>query len=457
MSQTQLLTPPFDADAGLWLADESTLTAFDTLALGDEPAAREALARAKAAQNADFVAALASRANLPKPLRKEAGKALQWLHSRGVRERATGHAATLLSVGANATGGTGLSTGFVTIHDPSGWRLLVLIDAVRPLPDAEGFTAATTYTLINWPVRDAVTGMGTGDNPEVASLSATEARDLVKALRGGAEKLIIEAPQALVAAEMLAVIEAMEGHGQPIPTGIVPLRGRIAALAGEPFTPWPLPQPLAAGEDSAQAEALNARRVQASRGLVAEGRFPRWLLEAPDPEIRAAMTAMQAAMSSRVAVTDQQRMEGIQHALTKIGREYFGVGAEAGSTEARNGEERRNRFANRFAEAARLLARAGRDEDARIALAISAALSDAAIDPTTLPIVQSMVEDTFFTPFLYALQRAHAERLARAQATGQIPAETAPEEGGSPEPARRIILPGESTPPPATDKPLIVT
>jgi hypothetical protein len=304
--------------------------------LANEPVDGEELAEAWAEEDAAGADALrrAEAEALPKPARKALRRVLHRLRSRGVELRADAPPPVVAKLPPIEDT---LSTAFVSPPDGRGTRLAYLVE-----PHPSGGARLFEVTLD--PER-GVTGL------EVFQTGRSQARRFLRELAGQERFPAVEAPPEAVRA-LVERAAAAQPPDRPLPRGFAEWRSRLAAPPEGARTPGELAS-AALGEEPAPA------LVRRAAALVRAGELGPW-----PPPVEVLQTLAERLLESakgQIIVAAPVRRGQVARTLDEaVERIYAGPHAA--------------RAATCFREAAYVLWKAGREDDARAALAAAAAL-----------------------------------------------------------------------------------
>jgi hypothetical protein len=299
---------------------------------------------------------------LSKVARKELGRALHRLRSRGVETPAApasgARVATLAPV-HDELGGA-----FLSALDPSGARLVVLLEA-----NPGG--GARLFELVVDEARGVL-------ECQVYTSGRRDARRFVKALADRKHLAVVEAPAGAVRA-LLARLADRRDPERPVARSFAEWRSHLTAGAADARPPGEL-----AREALAAGEATGALDVVAE--LVRKGELGPWPPARPVLERIAAR--LREAVEGRVIVSGATRRERIRAALDACVAEAFAGDA---AVEA----------AARLRESAYVSWKTDREETARALLAAARAFEERA--PAENPVARALLETTL-GPFLQSLE-----------------------------------------------------
>jgi hypothetical protein len=299
---------------------------------------------------------------LSKAARKELGRALHRLRSRGVETPAApasgARVATLAPV-HDELGGA-----FLSALDPSGARLVVLLEA-----NPGG--GARLFELVVDDARGVL-------ECQVYTSGRRDARRFVKALADRKQLAVVEAPAGAVRA-LLGRLADRRDPERPVARSFAEWRSHLTAGAADARPPGELAREALAG-----GEASGALDVVAE--LVRKGELGPWPPARPVLERIAAR--LREAVEGRVIVSGATRRERIRGALDACVAEVFAGDAAAEA-------------AARLRESAYVFWKTDREETARALLAAARAFEDRA--PAENPVARALLETTL-GPFLQSLE-----------------------------------------------------
>ena len=299
---------------------------------------------------------------LPKAARKELGRALHRLRSRGVEAPAV--AAPEARVATLAPVHDELRGAFVSALDAGGARLVVLLEA-----NPGG--GARLFELVVDEVRGVL-------ECQVYTSGRRDARRFVRALADRKHLAVVEAPGDAVRA-LLARIADRRDPERPPARSFEEWRSHLTAAAAGACSPGDLAsEALAGGESPAALEAVAE--------LVRKGELGPW----PPSRTRLEHLAgrIREAVEGRVIVSGATRRDRIRGAVDACVAEAF-AGDAAAETAAR------------LRESAYVLWKTDREEAARAAVAAARAFEERA--PGENPVARALLE-TSLGPFLQSLE-----------------------------------------------------
>ncbi len=366
---------------------DATLRAVEALRGLDDAAALFALREAEGAGEGEVVfAATLPESGLSKVVVKGARAALHRLKTRGYVAPMLGRVGTLY--GAATAGGVVdegqdplTAQGFITGYDGEGKRVFGFV--LRRPRGAEVAGDAGGYEAFSWVGSDLLFGAP----PYVDEVNAVTARVLVERMRSRKGELLLQAPSALVATEMMTLVGRFEAAGVALPVGLSPFLPRIRALAERAFEPWGLPGP--SDEVALQPSRLSAR----SDELMGHKAFSTWAIYPGEGELARYVERLREVVSSVVTVSEQQRRVALSGAMERVTREYFSD--DAAGREGRE-VDRVERIAGRLIEMGRMFFAAGEERLSRMCVATAAALSDPTSDKAEIGLCRAMTERLFF-------------------------------------------------------------
>jgi hypothetical protein len=336
-----------------------------------EPEAGGELALAYADETEGAAALLRLRdAELPRPARKELGRALHRLRSRGVAAPPAGlpegRVATLAPV-QDELGGS-----FVSALDPMGARLVVLLE-----PNPAG--GARLFEL----VVDEAAGVL---ECHVYTSGRRDARRFLRALTERKSLEGVEVPPEAVRA-LLARVAGRRDPERPPARAFDEWRSHLTAGPPGARTPGDLVRDaLGDAQDPAALEPAAAELVR--RGTLGPWPPPRAVLERLAERIR-------EAAQGRVIVSGAARSERIREALDACLADVFAGEAAAA-------------HAARFRESAYVAWKMGRADDARAALAAARAFEERPAGEN--PVARALLEKVL-GPFLQSLEAEEPQSL----------------------------------------------
>lgn len=339
--------------------------------LAHEPEDGGELALAFADDPAGAGPLLALRAlELPKRARKELGRALHRLRSRGVEAApptAAERVATLAPV-QDELGGA-----FVSALDPSGARLVVLLEA-NPGGGARLFEL----------VVDEAQGIL---DCHVYTSGRRDARRFVRALADRKRFSVVEAPVDAVRALLARVAERRDAD-RSLPRSFEEWRSHLTARPERARPPGELAR-------EALGQAGDGAELERAAELVRQGELGPW------PPTREALERLAArirqVVEGRVIVSGAVRQDRIREAVEACVADAFAADAAAC-------------VAARFRESAYVLWKTDREADARAALAAAQAFEDRL--PGANPVARALLE-VVLMPVLKSLETEEASLIAR--------------------------------------------
>jgi hypothetical protein len=332
--------------------------------LANEPTDGEELAAAWAEDEEGGIAALRrlDAESLPKPARKILRKVLHRVRSRGVELPAPAPAAHVAKLPPIEDT---LTAAFVSPVDPLGTRAVYLVE-----PHPSG--GARMFELM----LDAARGIV---GLEVYQAGRSQVRRFLRDITHNPRFPSVEAPRASVQA-LVARAASAQPADRPLPRGFGEWRTQVAAPPESAKTPGEL-----------AAEALGAEstpeRLRRATELVRARELGPW--PPPGELLQELATRLGESAQGTIIVAEPIRRQQVARILDDAAESAY-AGAQA------------SRAAACFGEAAYLLWKAGRDEDARAALAAARAFE--AGPEAWAPVARAMLE-VALAPVLEKLDR----------------------------------------------------